>query len=173
MSGSHSSFAFVVINLCSGTVAFMAAVILYLSVVVPGVKTIANPQKIETEAERIESLRVIGAANTMMIVCLAAVLLMQVSQLVHVQHPYEANSSDIIIFSRLDKSTHGATSSESLPSFKLQRDKRGHLRRRSSRFCLLYCHLDFLLCIYDLERPPTSCVSSLGRSPRMEGPGGG
>lgn len=87
VSGSHSSSALFVINPCSGIVAFMAAVILYLSVVVPGVKTIANPQKIETDAERIESLRVIGAANTMMIVCLAAVLLMQVRQLAHVEHP--------------------------------------------------------------------------------------
>ncbi|KAG8897817.1 hypothetical protein FRC00_003780 [Tulasnella sp. 408] len=64
----------------SSLIAFMAAVVLYLSVVVPGVKTIANPTQTETEAERIESLRVIGAANTMMIVCLAAVLLMQAGQ---------------------------------------------------------------------------------------------
>ena len=57
---------------------FMAAVVLYLSVILPGVKTIVDPLPTETEAERMETLRVIGAGNTMGIVCLVAVLFMQV-----------------------------------------------------------------------------------------------
>ncbi|KAG8900757.1 hypothetical protein FRB99_005771 [Tulasnella sp. 403] len=64
----------------SSLVALMAAVILYLSVTVPGVRTITQPLATETEGERIESLRVIGAGNTMMIVCLVAVLAMQGGQ---------------------------------------------------------------------------------------------
>lgn len=96
VGGFSLSPASLIVSSFSEIVAFMAAVVLYLSVVVPGVKTIANPTQTETEAERIESLRVIGAANTMMIVCLAAVLLMQVSRRNHVEHPCASNSPDIM-----------------------------------------------------------------------------
>ncbi|KAG8847151.1 hypothetical protein FRB96_001669 [Tulasnella sp. 330] len=60
-------------------VALMGAVILYLAVVVPGVKTLMDPLVDEIESERVEVLRIIGAGNTMAIGCLVAVLAMQAS----------------------------------------------------------------------------------------------
>lgn len=57
----------------------MAAVVLYLAVVVPGVKQLMDPLSKDTEEERVEVLRIIGAGNTMAIACLVAVLAMQVS----------------------------------------------------------------------------------------------
>ncbi|KAG8930446.1 hypothetical protein FRC03_008846 [Tulasnella sp. 419] len=61
-------------------VAFLAAVVLYLSVTIPGLRTIVEPLETETESDRIETLRVIGAGNTMAIVCLIGVLAMQAGQ---------------------------------------------------------------------------------------------
>ncbi|KAG9014361.1 hypothetical protein FRB94_012767 [Tulasnella sp. JGI-2019a] len=64
----------------SSLVALMAGVVLYLSVVIPGVKTLMEPLAGETEAERVEVLRIVGAGNTMTIGCLLAVLAMQAGQ---------------------------------------------------------------------------------------------
>lgn len=58
-------------------VALMGAVVLYLAVVVPGVKTLMDPLMDATEGERVEVLRVVGAGNTMAIGCLLGVLAMQ------------------------------------------------------------------------------------------------
>ena len=56
----------------------MVAIVLYLSVTIPGIRTIIEPLPTETEADHIETLRIIGASNTMSVVCLVAVLAMQV-----------------------------------------------------------------------------------------------
>lgn len=58
----------------------MAAVVLYLAVVIPGVKQLVNPLPTDTDAEKVEVLRIVGAANTMAIVALVAVIAMQVRQ---------------------------------------------------------------------------------------------
>ncbi|KAB5594465.1 ER membrane protein SH3 [Ceratobasidium theobromae] len=60
--------------------AFVCGVILYASVVVPALRIIVTPLESDTRQERIESLRILAAANTLIIICLVAVLVMQAGQ---------------------------------------------------------------------------------------------
>jgi hypothetical protein len=51
---------------------------LYASVVIPALRIIVTPLETDTRKERVESLRILAAANTLIIICLVAVLFMQV-----------------------------------------------------------------------------------------------
>lgn len=56
----------------------MIGVIIYSSVTIGGLRTIVHPSKEDTETDRIEALRVLSAGNTLIILCLLGVLLLQV-----------------------------------------------------------------------------------------------
>ncbi|CAE6435615.1 unnamed protein product [Rhizoctonia solani] len=60
--------------------AFMFGVILYASVVIPALRIIVTPLDTDGRQERIESLRILAAANTLVVICLVAVLVMQAGQ---------------------------------------------------------------------------------------------
>lgn len=56
---------------------FSAAV--YLAVSVPSLRTIVTPADVDTRADRIEALRILSAGNTIMMVVLGAILVLQVN----------------------------------------------------------------------------------------------
>ncbi|CUA70661.1 Rho GTPase-activating protein 21-B [Rhizoctonia solani] len=60
--------------------AFMFGIILYAAVVIPALRIIVTPLDSDGRKERIESLRILAAANTLIVICLVAVLVMQAGQ---------------------------------------------------------------------------------------------
>jgi ER membrane protein SH3 len=67
-------------NASSLTVLYVIGVIIYASVTIGGLRTIVHPTEEDTESDRIEALRVLSAGNTLIILCLVGVLLLQVRQ---------------------------------------------------------------------------------------------
>ena len=63
------------------TVLYVVGVIIYISVTISGLRTIVHPTEEDTESDRIEALRVLSAGNTLIILCLVGVLLLQVCQI--------------------------------------------------------------------------------------------
>ncbi|QRV73968.1 ER membrane protein SH3 [Ceratobasidium sp. AG-Ba] len=64
----------------SSLAAFVFGVILYASVVIPALKIIVTPLSTDSRNEQIESLRILAAGNTLIIICLVAVLFLQGGQ---------------------------------------------------------------------------------------------
>ncbi|TEB36478.1 Shr3 amino acid permease chaperone [Coprinellus micaceus] len=65
----------------SSLAAYVFAIVVYLSVVIPGLRTVADPVKdVDTKEDQIEALRVASAGNIIMIACLTLVLLLQAGQ---------------------------------------------------------------------------------------------
>ncbi|PCH44408.1 hypothetical protein WOLCODRAFT_138989 [Wolfiporia cocos MD-104 SS10] len=60
--------------------AFVFAIAVYLSVGVPASRTLAAPLADESRADQVEALRVLSAGNTIMIVALGAVLVLQAGE---------------------------------------------------------------------------------------------
>jgi len=59
---------------------YVFGVIIYSSVTIGGLRTIVNPHEEDTEMDRAEALRVLSAGNTLIILCLVGVLLLQGGQ---------------------------------------------------------------------------------------------
>ncbi|KIJ55386.1 hypothetical protein M422DRAFT_23983 [Sphaerobolus stellatus SS14] len=59
---------------------YVFGVIIYSSVTIGGLRTIVYPSEEDTEETRIEALRVLSAGNTLIILCLVGVLLLQGGQ---------------------------------------------------------------------------------------------
>lgn len=53
---------------------------MYLSVVIPSLRTIATPLAEETAEVRLEAMTVLSAANVLIILCLCAILMLQAGQ---------------------------------------------------------------------------------------------
>jgi hypothetical protein len=65
----------------SSLVAYVFSIALYLSVVIPSLRTIATPlEGIETREVRIEAMKVLSAGNVIMIVGLLGILVLQAGQ---------------------------------------------------------------------------------------------
>ncbi|KAG2366946.1 Shr3 amino acid permease chaperone [Suillus spraguei] len=64
----------------SSLVAYIFAVAVYLAVTVPSLRTIVTPVEVDTRADRIEAMRILSAGNTIMMVVLGAVLVLQGGQ---------------------------------------------------------------------------------------------
>lgn len=60
------------------TALYVIGVIIYSSVTIAGLRTIVHPTEEDTRTDRMEALRVLSAGNTLMILCLLGVLLLQV-----------------------------------------------------------------------------------------------
>jgi len=56
----------------------MFGVLLYMTVVIPGLRTVCTPIEGETRAVQVEALRVLAAGNTLIAACLGLVLALQV-----------------------------------------------------------------------------------------------
>jgi len=64
----------------SSLVAYMFGVLLYMTVVIPGLRTVCVPIEGETRDVQIEALRVLAAGNTLIAGCLGLVLALQGGQ---------------------------------------------------------------------------------------------
>ncbi|KAG2344106.1 hypothetical protein BDR05DRAFT_910796, partial [Suillus weaverae] len=64
----------------SSLVAYIFAIAVYLAVSVPSLRTVVTPVDVDTHADRIEALRILSAGNTIMMVILGAVLVLQGGQ---------------------------------------------------------------------------------------------
>lgn len=64
----------------SSLAAYVFAVAVYLSVTIPSLRTIVTPAEANTRAERIEAMKILAAGNTIMMVILGAVLVLQGGQ---------------------------------------------------------------------------------------------
>jgi hypothetical protein len=64
----------------SSLVAYIFAVAVYLAVTVPSLRTVVTPVDVDTRADRIEAMRILSAGNTIMMVVLGAILVLQGGQ---------------------------------------------------------------------------------------------
>lgn len=64
----------------SSLAAYIFAVAVYLSVTIPSLRTIVTPSEADARADRIEAMRVLAAGNSIMMVILGAVLVLQGGQ---------------------------------------------------------------------------------------------
>ncbi|KAI6164449.1 Shr3 amino acid permease chaperone [Pisolithus thermaeus] len=64
----------------SSLAAYVFAVAVYLSVTIPSLRTIVTPAEVDARADRIEAMRVLAAGNTIMMVVLGAILVLQGGQ---------------------------------------------------------------------------------------------
>ncbi len=69
---------------------------LYTTVVIPGIRTVAVPLESETREDQVEALRVLAAGNTLIVLCLGLVLALQVCVSVKRYHT-------VLIVVRLDR----------------------------------------------------------------------
>jgi imidazoleglycerol phosphate synthase glutamine amidotransferase subunit HisH len=53
---------------------------LYTTVVIPGIRTVADPMEEETRLDQTEALRVLAAGNTLIVICLGLVIALQAGQ---------------------------------------------------------------------------------------------
>ncbi|KAK0467318.1 Shr3 amino acid permease chaperone [Desarmillaria tabescens] len=73
-------FAIKVKKLILHTGAYVFAIAVYLTVIIPTLRTIATPLEDETREDRIEAMRVLSAANVIIVVCLGGILALQAGQ---------------------------------------------------------------------------------------------
>ena len=59
---------------------FVFGVMLYTTVVIPGIRTVADPVEEETRQDQTEALRVLAAGNTLIVICLGLVIALQAGQ---------------------------------------------------------------------------------------------
>ncbi|KAG2113190.1 Shr3 amino acid permease chaperone [Suillus discolor] len=64
----------------SSLVGYIFAAAVYLAVSIPSLRTIVTPADVDTRADRIEALRILSAGNTIMMVVLGAILVLQGGQ---------------------------------------------------------------------------------------------
>ncbi|KAG1746730.1 Shr3 amino acid permease chaperone [Suillus paluster] len=64
----------------SSLAAYIFAVAVYLAVTVPSLRTIVTPVEVDTRADRIEAMQILAAGNTIMMVVLTAILVLQGGQ---------------------------------------------------------------------------------------------
>ena len=67
--------------------AYVFALAVYISVGIPASRSVAVPRPEDTRKDQIEALRVLSAGNTIIIVCLGAVLALQVRPSYLADHP--------------------------------------------------------------------------------------
>ncbi|KIL00768.1 hypothetical protein PAXRUDRAFT_821349 [Paxillus rubicundulus Ve08.2h10] len=64
----------------SSLVAYIFAVSVYLAVTIPSLRTVVTPAEVDTRDDRIEAMRILSAGNTIMMVVLGAILILQGGQ---------------------------------------------------------------------------------------------
>lgn len=65
----------------SSLAVYVFAIMVYLSVIIPGLQTVADPVKdVDTREDQLEALRMLSAGNIIIIGCLFLVLLLQGGQ---------------------------------------------------------------------------------------------
>lgn len=139
---------------------------LYTTVVIPGVRTVANPLDVDTREDQVEALRVLAAGNTLIMVCLGLVLTLQVRSLL----PFGYSHTSIIpsLFLSFSCSSYRCISHLDRfgdPGSPLSR--RDHDLRCSSRFFSQFSSNSFL----HLSRPVKNGQEGpMQKRPRMSHP---
>ncbi|KAL4062473.1 Shr3 amino acid permease chaperone [Scleroderma yunnanense] len=64
----------------SSLAAYVFAVAVYLTVTIPGLRTMITPAEVDTREDRIEAMRVLAAGNTIMMIILGSILVLQAGQ---------------------------------------------------------------------------------------------
>ncbi|KAJ8591793.1 hypothetical protein M405DRAFT_813815 [Rhizopogon salebrosus TDB-379] len=64
----------------SSLAAYVFAISVYLAVTVPNLRTVVTPADVDTRVDRIEALRILSAGNTIIMVILGAILVLQGGQ---------------------------------------------------------------------------------------------
>ncbi|KAL1750414.1 Shr3 amino acid permease chaperone [Schizophyllum commune] len=64
----------------SSLAAFIFAIAIYTTTILPMLRNVVNPREDITHTERVQSMQILSAANVIIIFCLAAVLLLQAGQ---------------------------------------------------------------------------------------------
>ncbi|KAH7890691.1 Shr3 amino acid permease chaperone [Phlebopus sp. FC_14] len=64
----------------SSLAAYIFAVAVYLTVTIPSLRTIVTPAEVDTREDRVEALRILSAGNTIMMIILGAILVLQGGQ---------------------------------------------------------------------------------------------
>ncbi|ESK93310.1 secretory component protein [Moniliophthora roreri MCA 2997] len=59
---------------------YVFAIAVYITVIIPMLGTTVNPADVDTKADSIEAMRVLSAANVIVIICLGAILTLQAGQ---------------------------------------------------------------------------------------------
>ena len=77
--GKASSVLYFHLLICHFLAAYIFAIAVYLAVTIPALRTIVTPAEVDTREDRIEAMRVLAAGNTIMMVILGAILVLQVS----------------------------------------------------------------------------------------------
>jgi heme/copper-type cytochrome/quinol oxidase subunit 4 len=73
------------------TAAYICAIAVYASVTIPSLRTIVQPlPNVDSQDDRVEAMRILAAGNTIMIVLLGSILVLQVREKQMTTHPYEA-----------------------------------------------------------------------------------
>lgn len=65
--------------LTTQTAAYIFAVAVYVAVTIPSLRTIVHPAEVDSREDRVEAMRILAAGNTIMMVVLATILILQVS----------------------------------------------------------------------------------------------
>jgi hypothetical protein len=73
-----SPWSILFLQAANHTVAYILALSVYMTVTIPALRTIVTPQDVDTRDDRIEAMRVLAAGNTIIVVILGGVLLLQV-----------------------------------------------------------------------------------------------
>ena len=63
--------------------AYIFAIAVYLTVTIPSLRTIVTPADVDTRGDRIEAMQILAAGNSIMMITLGAILVFQVSRLIH------------------------------------------------------------------------------------------
>ena len=64
----------------SSLVAYMFAVVVYLTVTINSLRTIVNPvENVDTRGDQVEAMRILSAGNVIIVACLVFVLVLQVN----------------------------------------------------------------------------------------------
>jgi hypothetical protein len=112
-------------------------VIIYSSVTINGLRTIVNPVEEDTEVDRIEALRVLSAGNTLIILCLVGVLLLQVCRLGSL-----LALQTLIFHPRAAKSMRGGFRRDSKPK-KRRKQRQRRIRKLSRIVWAIMCPFDW------------------------------
>lgn len=64
----------------SSLAAYIFAVAVYVAVTIPSLRTIVHPAEVDSREDRVEAMRILAAGNTIMMVVLATILILQSGQ---------------------------------------------------------------------------------------------
>lgn len=152
---NYFEFIFLIIVL------YVFGIIIYSSVTITGLRTIVVPVPQDTEEDRVEALKVLSAGNTLIILCLVGVLLLQVSEKGAKRLFQPIDNLLGFLFSRGAKNMQDEYRSSSKPKLKLKHKNRKQIkklylqRKRHNKTKILFSYLP----LTQINLAPTPAIS--------------